>query len=192
MELWGETVFLPKTRKKGKEEGPLASFLNCYQNSPLSEPSLTVDTVLVDVKGLEVQSELTVSTEKQEEECIEKHVPCLFLNSMVGSKYLLIYFHASGEDIKLSHKLLDLLRNLYQVPFPPRRSISSPCSTPATASTRASPAHKPSSRTHTSSTPLPHPSSASKSRTSSSWAGPSGQGSPSSFSKRQSPGLWCW
>jgi len=31
MEFWGETVFLPKTRKKGKEEGPLASFLNCYQ-----------------------------------------------------------------------------------------------------------------------------------------------------------------
>lgn len=34
---------------------------------------------------------------------------------MVGSKYLLIYFHASGEDIGLSRKLLDLLRNLYQV-----------------------------------------------------------------------------
>ena len=77
--------------------------------------------MLVDVKGLEVQSELTASTEKQEEECVEKHVPCLYLNSMVGSKYLLLYFHASGEDIKLSHKLLDLLRNLYQVPFPPRR-----------------------------------------------------------------------
>ena len=37
---------------------------------------------------------------------------------MVESKYLLIYFHSSGEDIKLSHKLLDLLRNLYQVQNP--------------------------------------------------------------------------
>lgn len=35
---------------------------------------------------------------------------------MVGSRYLLLYFHSSGEDIKLCHGMLDLLRNLYQVP----------------------------------------------------------------------------
>ena len=34
---------------------------------------------------------------------------------MVGSRYLIFYLHASGEDIKLTHKMLDLLRNLYQV-----------------------------------------------------------------------------
>ena len=34
---------------------------------------------------------------------------------MVGSRYLILYLHASGEDIKLCHKMLDLLRNLYQV-----------------------------------------------------------------------------
>lgn len=51
----------------------------------------------------------------KEEQLPQRHIPCLFLNSMVGSKYLLVYFHASGEDIGLSRKLLDLLRNLYQV-----------------------------------------------------------------------------
>lgn len=34
---------------------------------------------------------------------------------MVGSKFIIFYLHASGEDIKFSHKMLDLLRNLYQV-----------------------------------------------------------------------------
>jgi len=34
---------------------------------------------------------------------------------MVESKYLILYFHASGEDIKLCKKMLDLMRNLYQV-----------------------------------------------------------------------------
>lgn len=33
---------------------------------------------------------------------------------MVKSKYLLMYFHSSGEDIKLARGLLDHLRNLYQ------------------------------------------------------------------------------
>jgi hypothetical protein len=39
----------------------------------------------------------------------------LYLDSMVKSEYILIYFHASGEDIKLCHGLLNHLRNSYQV-----------------------------------------------------------------------------
>jgi hypothetical protein len=42
-------------------------------------------------------------------------IPCLFLNSLVSSRYLILYFHSSGEDIKLSHGLANHLRNLYQV-----------------------------------------------------------------------------
>lgn len=42
-------------------------------------------------------------------------MPCLYLDSMVGSKYLIIYFHASGEDIKTSKGLLNYIRNSYQV-----------------------------------------------------------------------------
>ena len=34
---------------------------------------------------------------------------------MVNSKYLILYFHASGEDIKAIHHLLDYLRNSFQV-----------------------------------------------------------------------------
>lgn len=34
---------------------------------------------------------------------------------MVGSKYLVMYFHAAGEDIKLAHSLLNYIRNSYQV-----------------------------------------------------------------------------
>ena len=34
---------------------------------------------------------------------------------MVASKYLIMYFHASGEDIKTAHGLLNYLRNSYQV-----------------------------------------------------------------------------
>lgn len=33
---------------------------------------------------------------------------------MVKSKYLILYFHSSGEDIKSARGLLDHLRNLYQ------------------------------------------------------------------------------
>ena len=33
---------------------------------------------------------------------------------MVKSKYLILYFHASGEDIKIAHGLLNFLRNSYQ------------------------------------------------------------------------------
>lgn len=53
--------------------------------------------------------------ETAEEEEVEKYIPCLYLNSMVNSKYLLLYFHASGEDIKLSHSLLNQIRNFFQV-----------------------------------------------------------------------------
>ena len=43
IDFWGETIFVPKNRKKGKEEGPLSSFLNCYQNGAQNnEPTLTV------------------------------------------------------------------------------------------------------------------------------------------------------
>jgi pimeloyl-ACP methyl ester carboxylesterase len=34
---------------------------------------------------------------------------------MVNSKYLLLYFHASGEDIKSAHTLLNYIRNSYQI-----------------------------------------------------------------------------
>jgi hypothetical protein len=33
---------------------------------------------------------------------------------MVESKYLLIYFHSAGEDIKQAHGLLNYMRNSYQ------------------------------------------------------------------------------
>jgi hypothetical protein len=33
---------------------------------------------------------------------------------MVNSKYLIIYFHSSGEDIKNAHALLNYIRNSYQ------------------------------------------------------------------------------
>ena len=33
---------------------------------------------------------------------------------MVGSKYLILYFHSSGEDIKTAYGLLNYLRNSYQ------------------------------------------------------------------------------
>ncbi len=32
-DFWGETIFVPKLRKRRKTEQTLASFLNCYQNS---------------------------------------------------------------------------------------------------------------------------------------------------------------
>jgi hypothetical protein len=34
---------------------------------------------------------------------------------MVGSKFLIMYFHASGEDIKTSYGLLNYIRNSFQV-----------------------------------------------------------------------------
>ena len=44
---------------------------------------------------------------------------------MVGSRYLMFYLHAAGEDIRLARKMLDLLRNLYQVTMEGCRSMSS-------------------------------------------------------------------
>lgn len=58
---------------------------------------------------------------------------------MVGSRYLIFYLHASGEDIRLSYKMLDYLRNLYQVRLSQLRSTYSPCSTAVIAFTRAVP-----------------------------------------------------
>ena len=46
---------------------------------------------------------------------IKYSIPCLFLNSLVSSRYLILYFHSSGEDIKLSYGLANHLRNLYQI-----------------------------------------------------------------------------
>jgi hypothetical protein len=34
---------------------------------------------------------------------------------MVNSKYLIIYFHASGEDIKSAYGLLNFMRNSFQI-----------------------------------------------------------------------------
>lgn len=34
---------------------------------------------------------------------------------MVNSKYLVLYFHSSGEDIKTAYSLLNYIRNSYQV-----------------------------------------------------------------------------
>jgi hypothetical protein len=56
---------------------------------------------------------MTESSKDEDE--IDKYIPCLYLDSMVKSEYILIYFHASGEDIKLCHGLLNHLRNSYQV-----------------------------------------------------------------------------
>ena len=45
---------------------------------------------------------MTESSKDEDE--IDKYIPCLYLDSMVKSEYILIYFHASGEDIKLCHR----------------------------------------------------------------------------------------
>lgn len=34
---------------------------------------------------------------------------------MVNSKYIILYFHSAGEDIKIAHSLLNFIRNSYQV-----------------------------------------------------------------------------
>ena len=51
VDFWGEVVFVPKTRKKQKDEGGLAGFLNCYQTSTINEVHLTVDAALLEAKG---------------------------------------------------------------------------------------------------------------------------------------------
>lgn len=58
---------------------------------------------------------MTQSSKDEDE--IDKYIPCLYLDSMVKSEYILIYFHASGEDIKLCKGFLNHLRNSYQVPL---------------------------------------------------------------------------
>lgn len=57
---------------------------------------------------------MTCKPSSEEFEGTGELIPCLYLNSMVKSKYLILYFHASGEDIKTARGLLDHIRNLYQ------------------------------------------------------------------------------
>lgn len=63
-----------------------------------------------------MNEQLTTNTESSHsEEELKYYIPTLYLSSMVNSKYLLVYFHSSGEDIKLSHGLLNYIRNSYQI-----------------------------------------------------------------------------
>lgn len=60
VDFWGETIFVPKMRKRVKSEIPLASFMNCYQASHLNEVHLTVDAALLESKGtFDLETELT-------------------------------------------------------------------------------------------------------------------------------------
>jgi hypothetical protein len=69
MEFWGETIFIPKMRKRGKTESKLASFLNCYQASTVNEVHLTVDAALLESKGsLDFDTELSTDSSHAEEE----------------------------------------------------------------------------------------------------------------------------
>lgn len=47
VDLWGEVVFIPKMRKKIREESGLTSFLNCYKASNASDIHLTIDAALL-------------------------------------------------------------------------------------------------------------------------------------------------
>lgn len=47
VDFWGEVIFVPKMRRKQKEEGGLAAFLNCYQNSGANEHHITIDPTLL-------------------------------------------------------------------------------------------------------------------------------------------------
>jgi hypothetical protein len=67
VDFWGEAIFVPKTRKRAKPEGSLASLLNCYQPSSAHEAHLTVEAVL-DGKGLDAHSELTAESSLGEDE----------------------------------------------------------------------------------------------------------------------------
>lgn len=177
LDLWGEVVFIPKTRKKAlPQPESLASFLNCYKATTHQDIHLSTEGALLEAKGFQLYDIESSTQESSEEEEVEKYVPCLYLGSMVNSHYLLLYFHASGEDVKLAHNLLNNLRNYLQaLTLITLRSTCSPSSTPATASTRESPTRKSSRTTPSSSTTTWSRRSASSSKTSSSWGGPSGR-----------------
>jgi hypothetical protein len=104
-DFWGEVIFIPKFKKLSKsqsEEGSsfFGSFFNCYNSTKTTEAHLTVDNALMDVKGFYAQIEESAAEEMTEsskdDDEIDKYIPCLYLDSMVKSEYILIYFHASG------------------------------------------------------------------------------------------------
>jgi hypothetical protein len=70
VDFWGETIFIPRMRKRDKNENSLASFLNCYKASTTNEVHLTIDAALLEAKGtLELDAEsMTEATSTLEEE----------------------------------------------------------------------------------------------------------------------------
>lgn len=119
LSLWGEVIFIPKVGESEKEKWPLASFLNCYRGHQELEVELTLQAARLETFGIppaefvdSISNVLSVDTGNVE---IKSSIPCLYLNSLVNSRYVILYFHSSGEDIKLSHGLANHLRNLYQV-----------------------------------------------------------------------------
>jgi hypothetical protein len=70
LDFWGETIFIPRMRKRGKNENSLSSFLNCYKATTTNEVHLTIDAALLEAKGtLEIDAELmTEATSNLEEE----------------------------------------------------------------------------------------------------------------------------
>jgi hypothetical protein len=51
VDFWGETIFIPKMRKRERNENSLSSFLNCYKASTSNEIQLTIDAALLEAKG---------------------------------------------------------------------------------------------------------------------------------------------
>lgn len=119
LSLWGEVIFVPKAEMLSKEKWPLASFLNCYKPHQELEVELSLEAARLESCGIPLAEITEVSTTISSNEITavegRASIPCLFLNSLVRSRYLILYFHSSGEDIKLSHGLANHLRNLYQI-----------------------------------------------------------------------------
>lgn len=114
-DVWGEVIFIPSYMPKQIPKPGLFSLTNCYTSTKAPEVYFSIDNALSDNQGLFAQEKLTITTEQSQiEEEIHHYIPTLYLNSMVESKYLLIYFHSAGEDIKQAHGLLNYMRNSYQ------------------------------------------------------------------------------
>lgn len=47
VDFWGETIFIPRMRKRERKESSLASFLNCYKATASNEVHLTIDAALL-------------------------------------------------------------------------------------------------------------------------------------------------
>ena len=47
VDFWGETIFIPRFRKREKNETSLSSFLNCYKATTANEVHLTIDAALL-------------------------------------------------------------------------------------------------------------------------------------------------